>query len=123
MTAVLTICETCGFSPEEKTRDGVTGGEALAALVETALGAEAPAGEVTLRRHACLMGCDHPCNVALSSPGKITYVLGGFAATADAAEALADYAAKYAASDKGQVPYKTWPAGVKGHFISRVPPL
>ena len=78
---------------------------------------------VTSRRHACLMGCDHHCNVGLSAPGKITYVMGSFAPEAEAAEALVAFAALYDASETGQVPYRQWPQGVKGHFVSRVPPL
>ena len=41
---------------------------------------------------------------------------------ADAARAILDYAAHYAASDTGQVAYRDWPAGVKGHFLTRTPP-
>ena len=33
------------------------------------------------------------------------------------------YAALHAASDSGTVPYRDWPAAVKGHFVTRHPPL
>lgn len=121
MTATLTVCETCNFAPDTKRGpDGRSGGEMLCRLVEEVAG---PVAAVATRRHACLMGCDHHCNVGLSAPGKITYVMGSFAPEAEAAEALVAFAELYDASETGQVPYKQWPQGVKGHFVSRVPPL
>jgi predicted metal-binding protein len=78
---------------------------------------------VAVRGTACLMGCEHGCNLAISAPGKITYVLGRFDGSAEDAEAVAEYAAKHGTSDTGTVPYREWPQGVKGHFIARVPPL
>ena len=115
------VCDTCAFSAEEKTDPaGRTGGEILAGLVE-----EAAAGDegVEVRRQSCLMGCEHPCNTAISAEGKLTYVLGRFAPAAESAEAVVDYARLYAVSASGVVPFRSWPQGVKGHFIARVPPL
>lgn len=131
---VITVCETCGFTPDEKMRDGETGGARLAGHVEALVAGRmddrithAAEGEqaarLQARRHACLMGCQDCCTIALSSPGKMTYVLGRFAAEGASAEAIVDYAALYAASDDGVVRYRDWPEGVKGHFVARVPPL
>lgn len=117
--AVLTVCETCRASAEAKEVDGLAGGEAFARAIEAAAEGR---GDLAVRRHACLMGCDHHCNVALSAPGKIAYVLGGFAPTAEDAAAVVAYAAKYAESETGYVRYREWPEGVKGHFKARVPP-
>lgn len=117
--SLITICDTCGFSAEEKLRDGATGGETFAALVEAAAAGEP---RVAVRRHSCLMGCDHPCNAAVSAEGKTSYVLGRFAAdSAEAAEALVAYAAEHSDSETGVVPFKRWPQGVKGRFIARLP--
>ena len=41
--------------------------------------------------------------------------------TAEAAEAIVDFARRYAASPDGAVPYRDWPEGMKGHFIARLP--
>ena len=41
---------------------------------------------------------------------------------AEAARALLDYAVAYGESEHGRVPFKQWPQGVKGHFITRTPP-
>lgn len=119
MRARLTLCDTCAFDRENKTFDGQTGGEMLAEQVE-ALSVGLP--ELEIRRHACLMGCEHSCNIALQAPGKITYVLGNFRPTAEAAAGIVDYARLYAASETGQVPFRQWPKAIKGHFIARLPP-
>ena len=92
----------------------------MAALVETA--AES-VDSVEVRRHSCLMGCDFACNVAIQSEGKLNYVLGTFEPTKDAAEGIVEYACLYAESETGQVPYKTWPQAIKGHFRARLPKL
>jgi len=116
----ITICDTCRRDRTAPPAiDGTTDGAALAALVERS----AAAAGVRTRRVACLMGCDHGCNVAIQAAGKLNYTLGRFEPTAEAAEAIVDYAARHAASDSGQVPYRDWPQGVKGHFVTRHPPL
>ncbi len=120
MTTLIPICDTCkgdGWDPDEASQ---TDGELLAAMVESA--AESVAG-VETRRHACLMGCSHGCNVAIQSEGKLTYVLGRFAPEAEAATGIAEYARLHAESENGQVPFKQWPLAIKGHFVSRIPTL
>ena len=117
----ITVCDTCRFAPEEKTGpDGRTGGEMLAEAVEQA--AAAVTG-VDVRRVSCLMGCERHCNTAIAAPGKLTYVLGRFAPEEESAEAVVAYAALHRDSETGQVPFKQWPQGVKGHFVARIPPV
>lgn len=119
MTTWITICDTCkreGWDPETADR---TDGERLAEAVEAL---PCPKG-VALRRVSCLMGCSHACNVAVQAEGKLCYTLGRFTPDAEAAQAILDYAGLHAASETGQVPYRTWPQGVKGHFVTRHPPL
>lgn len=119
MTTVLTICDTCkrpGFDPETASK---TDGTLLAELTENT---PVPEG-VTLRRVSCLMGCEHGCNVAIQADNKLTYVLGRFEPDAASAQAILEYAGLHAASETGQVPFRQWPQGVKGHFVSRIPAL
>jgi predicted metal-binding protein len=119
MTTVITVCETCKREGWEA-GSGATDGERLAALVEAAAtGVEG----VAVRRHACLMGCSGACNVALQAPGKMAYTLGRFDPDREAAEGIVAYAAGHAASETGVVPYRDWPAAVKGHFVTRHPPI
>lgn len=116
MTTWLTICDTCkreGWQPESPTH-----GALLAELVESR-----DPGPVRVRRHSCLMGCAHGCNVAVQAAGKICYTIGRFEPTEAAAQAILDWARLHAESESGQVPYRLWPEPVKGHFISRHPPL
>ncbi|MBU2992582.1 DUF1636 domain-containing protein [Octadecabacter sp. 1_MG-2023] len=120
MTTWITICDTCKRSGWEETGMEKTDGEALAEMVEAA--AEG-ASDVRTRRVSCTMGCDRACNITVQSSSKINYSLGTFEATAEDAEAIVEYAAKHAASETGQVPYREWPQGVKGHFVSRHQPL
>ena len=119
MTTTITVCDTCK-ADDWDAASGRTHGEALAALVEAA--AEG-AGDVVVRRHSCLMGCDRACNVALQAPGKMAYTLGRFAPTEEAAEGIVAYAALHAAQPSGVVPYREWPPAIKGHFVTRHPPL
>ncbi len=119
MTTWITICDTC---KREGWEDGdmiLTDGEALAELVEAA----AAGTGVKTRRVSCLMGCKQACNVAIQAPGKLAYTLGAFEPGAAAAEGIVAYARAHAESDTGQVPFRQWPAAIKGHFITRHPPL
>ncbi|MGB0440287.1 MAG: DUF1636 family protein [Pikeienuella sp.] len=122
MTTVstITVCETCRQPQLRDAKEGAPCGEALLAEMHAAANDVAA---VNVRAVACLMGCEHGCNIAISAEGKLTYVLGGFEPTADAAAAVVEYAAGHAASETGAVPFRQWPQGVKGHFKARVPPL
>lgn len=119
MTTWITICDTCKREGWETGDMSQTDGERLAALVESVVDPLV----VQTRRVSCLMGCQHGCNVAIQADGKLAYTLGDFTPDADAAAGIAAYAALHAASDTGQVPYRTWPQAIKGHFVTRHPPL
>ena len=120
MTTWITICDTCKRTGWEETGMEKTDGEALAEMIEAAA---VGAGDVSTRRVSCTMGCDRACNITVQSKDKINYSLGTFEATVEDAEAIVEYAEKHAASETGQVPYREWPQGVKGHFVSRHQPL
>jgi len=125
MTTTIIVCDTCRYSVEDKTvqiEDGTekTGGELLAEKIEQQ--AQQVEG-VEVRRQSCLMGCERHCNTAVTAPGKLSYVIGKFDPTAESAEAVVAYARLHAESEKGQVPFREWPQGVKGHFVARIPPI
>ena len=125
MTTTIIVCDTCRYSVEDKTtktNDGTekAGGEILAEQIEElAQGVE----NLEVRRQSCLMGCERHCNTAVTAPGKLSYVIGKFDPTAESAGAIVAYARLHADSEKGQVPFREWPQGVKGHFVARIPPL
>jgi len=116
---VITVCDTCRYSVEEKLCGDRTGGEILAEHVERIAAGKG----IPVRRVSCTMGCERHCNVAVQAEGKLTYVLGRFAPDTDAAEAIVEYAERHRDSATGQVPFKQWPQGVKGHFVAKIPPL
>ncbi|QYE36633.1 DUF1636 domain-containing protein [Polymorphobacter sp. PAMC 29334] len=109
----LIVCSTC------RGPDGATGGGAALLKALRELGRDLD-GTVAVDRMACLWSCGAGASVQLRAPGKIGYVMGGFAA-ADAPDILA-FAAAYAATADGEVPFNLWPKGVLGHFIARIPP-
>jgi predicted metal-binding protein len=119
----VVACNTCRFSADEREDgEGQRGGARLVeALHAVSAGDPAYAG-VAVQEMPCLFACGDFCTVHLRAPGKVGYVLGRFEPGEDAARAILDYAALYAVSETGQVPFKQWPAGVKGHFITRTPP-
>jgi len=118
MVATLIACETC--RPADRDAEGRPAGERLIAELRAAR--EAGVGrEIQLETVRCLWACQRSCAVHLRSPGRPGYVLVEFDPTRDAAHALLEYATLYAQSEAGAVPYKTWPLGVKGHFLCRLP--
>jgi predicted metal-binding protein len=119
--ATLFICDTCHYRPGERWHEGRTGGVIFAEHVERRA-RELRLADLVLLRTSCLMACTRHCTVHLRAPAKIGYVIGGFEPTEGSAAVLLDYVRKYQESETGQVPYSTWPAGIKGHFIARTPP-
>ncbi|WP_224824031.1 DUF1636 domain-containing protein [Cognatishimia sp. MH4019] len=118
MTTWITICDTCKRDGWEQGDMTLTDGERLAALIE------AEAGDtVQTRRVSCLMGCARACNVAIQADEKLAYTLGDFTPDAEAAAGIVRYAELHAQSETGQVPYREWPQAIKGHFVTRHPPL
>ncbi|WP_333712669.1 DUF1636 domain-containing protein [Yoonia sp.] len=120
MTTWITICDTCKREGWESGDMAQTDGEAFAALIEAAAD---DLDAVRTRRVSCLMGCKHGCNVAIQGAGKLNYTLGNFTPDPDAAQGVVAYARMHAASETGQVPFREWPVAIKGHFVTRHPPL
>ncbi|WP_420861474.1 DUF1636 family protein [Algirhabdus cladophorae] len=119
MTTWITICDTCKRDDWIASEKSHTDGEVLAGLVEAAAQSET----VKTRRVSCLMGCKHGCNIAIQAEGKLAYTLGDFIPDQEAAQAIVDYAELHAQSETGQVPFRQWPVGVKGHFVTRHQPI
>lgn len=120
MKTWITVCDTCKREDADIEALSQTPGERLADLVEALLRDDA---SVEVRRHSCLMGCKQGCNVTIQGVDKLCYTLGSFYPDDSAAEAIMGFAKLHALSETGQVPYRQWPEGVKGHFVTRHPPL
>lgn len=124
MKPCIFVCETCRFSAERaEDAAGWTGGKRLWHGLIQAARMSPRFSEFDIKTTRCLIACDQHCNVHLRAPGKITYIAGRFQPTLDSAQAIVEYFEKYLSSETGQVPYRSWPSGMKGHFIARTPPF
>ena len=116
MITTLHVCITCraGETPaEDAPRPG--------ALLHAALTAtDAPDG-VRIVPVECLSACSQGAAVALSAPGKWSYVYGRLGQD-DAAEILAG-AAAHAATDDGLVPWRARPVIFRKQSLARIPPM
>ena len=122
-SASLVVCSTCRVSQEQREdREGRRGGAVFFEMLRAALADHPCRGRIALQQMPCLFACTDHCSVQLRADGRMGYVLGKFAPAHQDAVALLDYIAHYLDSDSGIVPYGLWPAGVKGHFLVRVPP-
>lgn len=119
----MIACNTCRFSTEARDdAGGRRGGALLVEQLRRRQQADPLYADVSVDEMPCLFACTDHCTVHLRAPGKVGYVLGRFSPDKDAARAILDFARSYDASDHGQVPYRDWPDGVKGHFLTRTPP-
>jgi predicted metal-binding protein len=121
--AAVVACNTCRLSADAREdATGRRGGALLVAALRSVKDADARYEAIAVQEMPCLFACADFCTVHLRAPGKVSYVLGRFAPDEEAARAILDYALHYAASEHGRVPFRDWPQGVKGHFITRSPP-
>lgn len=119
----VVVCSTCRVSADTREDDEGRRGGALLEQALLAVQESDPALRgVAVQAMPCLFACSRHCTVHIRAPGKVGYVLGDFVPGEEAARAILEYATHHAASSEGQVPYREWPQGVKGHFITRTPP-
>lgn len=116
MTVSLLVCTTCRAGLPVTEGEPVPGARLHAALER--LGA--PSG-VRIVPVECLSACNSGSAVALSSPGRWSYVYGRMT-TADAPEIL-DGAAAYAATDDGIVPWRDRVTIFRKRSLARIPPI
>ena len=117
MTApVLSVCVSCR-SPDGP--DTARPGDALLSRLREA--AQARRSDVVVRPVECLSVCKRPCTVALSSPGRYTYVFGDLDPVADA-DALLDCARIYAEQEHGYMLWRERPEPLRRGIVARIPP-
>ncbi|SPH23776.1 hypothetical protein DEA8626_02846 [Defluviimonas aquaemixtae] len=117
MTVTLHVCTTCRMGepvPDDAARPGA---RLLQALEE----AGAPAG-VRIVPVECLSACDHGCNIALSAPGRWSYVYGHLDPDSHVEDILAG-AAAYAKAPDGLVPWRERPVIFRKQSLARIPPM
>ena len=116
MTATLYVCTTCKAGEVHEDDANRPGARLHRALTET----DAPEG-VEIVGVPCLSACSQGSAVALSAPGKWTYVYGRLT-TDDAANILTG-AAAYAASTDGLVPWRERVTQFRKQSLARIPPF
>nr|WP_111299546.1 DUF1636 domain-containing protein [Paracoccus saliphilus] len=115
MRAVLHVCTTCRGTQPGNDPEGPRPGRALHDALR-----QAPPQGVEIRPVECLSACAQGCSVALSGPGKWSYVYGRLT-PADAADILSG-ASAYAATADGIVPWRERPAIFRKQSLARIPP-
>lgn len=111
-----TACAACHLNAGGEWERVRPGAQLLAALN----GADIPEG-VVVRGVECLSACSNGCSVALSAPGKWTYVYGNLDPDQHAG-AILEGAAHYAASADGIVPWRARPEIFRKQSLARIPP-
>ena len=116
MSVSLHVCTTCRAG--EPVADGAPCPGARLHVALDAAGA--PAG-VRIVPVQCLSACTQGCTVALSAPGRWSYVYGRLGVP-DVADILSG-AAAYANAPDGIVPWRERPQIFRKQSVARIPPL
>ncbi len=117
---VLHICLTCKPAGEEPAApDETAAGARLHEAVVERLRARDLEQAVRVNPVTCMANCEQGCSLAVSTPGKWTYLAGYL--SAGLADDVIDYALVYAASKTGVVmPSKRAPS-LRDVIVARVP--
>ncbi|GLS86532.1 metal-binding protein [Cypionkella aquatica] len=116
MTVTLHVCTTCKAGEILGDGQPVLGARLHAAL----LAGEVPTG-LRIVGVECLSACNSGAAVALSAPGRWSYVYGRLT-EADAADILLGAAAYHDAPD-GIVPWRSRPVIFRKQSLARIPPI
>jgi predicted metal-binding protein len=113
------VCVTCKRAEDDA--DAPRPGKAMFEAVQARLALSAQ-DNIEIRAVECLSVCKRPCTLALSGPGKWTYVVGGLDIDANLDDVL-EAARKFAATEDGLIPWRERPKSFRKGVVSRTPPL
>jgi predicted metal-binding protein len=116
MTVTLHVCITCRAGQELQAGETTPGARLHAAIVE--VGTPESVRVVPVE---CLSACNQGCSVALSAPGRWSYVYGRLSDT-NARDVVAG-AAAYADASDGIVPWRRRPEIFRKQSLARIPPI
>ena len=88
-----------------------------------ALLAERGRSDITVDRQACLWSCTRPLQRLLAGQPALQLSGRRLRAGPGAAEAILAWFDLHGESETGEVPFRTWPQAMRGHFIARFPPV
>jgi predicted metal-binding protein len=114
----LFVCKSCHRSSEDLPEGAKSDGTCLLEQLQAA--GLPQTAQVQLQSVDCLWLCDQGCVAALSSSDKPTYVFSNLPIEGSA-EALQQFAASYAASKKGNVPWEKFPSVLQSTTVAKVP--
>lgn len=115
----LYVCVTCRAAGDAP--DAARPGARLHAALAQAIAEGADAPPIRLEAVECLSVCKRPCTVALSSPGRWTYIYGDLDPELSA-ETILDGLRRYAATADGLVPWRERPEIFRRGVVARLPP-
>ena len=120
----ISICLRCRDGREGSNADlDRRGGRRLAHAVADAFpNSTAASRGIRLRGVNCMSNCKRPCTIALSGPGRFTYLFGDLDPTLHAGDILA-VAAAYAEAENGFLPRPARPEALREGILGRIPPL
>jgi predicted metal-binding protein len=116
MTVTLHVCVTCraGQSVAE-------GAKTPGARLHEAITVQGALPGITIKPVECLSACTSGCSIALSAPGRWSYVYGRLTETD--ADAIRCGATAYAEAPDGIVPWRQRPEIFRKQSIARLPPI
>ena len=120
----LFVCITCRLNGEADADQEERPGARLIKTLSQLLKAGEPgiAQAIEIVPVECLSNCTRGCTVAVSSPGKWTYVIGALD-PAQHAEDVVQFARLHHAHAEGLPVWRERPVHVRKNTIARVPPL
>jgi predicted metal-binding protein len=116
MAVTLHVCITCRAGQSVDEGAPTPGSRLHKAIAEIG----APEGVIVVPVE-CLSACNNGCSVALSAPGRWSYVYGRMS-EANARDILAG-AAAYAGAADGLVPWRSRPEVFRKQSLARIPPM
>src|SRR6202011_933391 len=120
----LFVCITCRLTGEttgdQEERPGARLMKTLSQLVEA--GEQDIHQEIEIVQIECLSNCTRGCTVAVSGPGKWTYVIGALDPAQHADDVL-QFARLHQSHAEGLPVWRERPVHVRKNTIARVPPL
>lgn len=116
------VCALCRFSANERSRNGVSGGQYLIDQLKAELASRQLQSTVQIEPLRCMAGCHQPCNVTLAAPGKLTFILSGVDPTTGAAS-VSEFCQQYTDRADGRVPYGDRAAAIRRATAFVLPPL
>ncbi|MEO0534058.1 MAG: DUF1636 domain-containing protein [Cyanobacteria bacterium P01_A01_bin.123] len=121
------VCTTCASAHRTKQPIRVSGGDRLLEKLRLLYQGWSLQTEFAIHPFDCFGVCNQDCAVALSAPGKNTYLLANLPVDSDQLEPIAsavlEYADQYFKATDGTVKHMQCPNLLRKKALARLPPL